>query len=509
LRMGVGMSNSRDSSKIYTNTFKFDLTSQVNESNQIKTGFELIINQHDIKYGAIEKTLPSGRPFSIWDVSPIRAGLYLQDKFEFKGLIANVGLRLDYSHAGLEWFDIDEYDKAFYSADFKTTGSTDDDFEKKQSEHLWYLSPRLGISHPITSNSKLYFNYGHFRSMPEAQSLYNVQRVTEGTVSRIGDPNNTLSKTVAYELGYEHNLFNQFLLRLAAYYKDVSNNIPNSTSRWVKYISADRKVNYYKAEDNFYEDIRGFEISLRRTFGRYVTGFVNYTYMVNTSGYFGKLFYYENPAEQRDYDRTNIYQEKPLPRPYFRANLIFRTPQDFGPELLKGFDLLGEWQLSLVTSWKEGRYETWTRGVSLPGIEYNVQWPDYMNTNMKLSKNLRLGGFSFELFMDINNLFNNKNFTSYAFVDGNDKRDYYDSLLWPKEIGEPLGYTVFGDDKIGDLRPSDVEYDPLEANPDNDPEIAARNEKRIDSKSYINNPNLDWLYYLNPRSIVFGLRINL
>ncbi|MBN1154134.1 TonB-dependent receptor [candidate division KSB1 bacterium] len=509
LRMGVGMSNSRDSSKIYTNTIKFDLTSQLNESNQVKTGLELIINQHNIKYGAVEKTLPSGRPWSVWDVTPIRAGAFLQDKFEFKGLIANIGLRLDYSYAGLEWYDVDIYDKAFYSADFKTKGATDEDFEKKDAEHLFYVSPRLGISHPITTNSKLYFNYGHFRSMPEAQSLYNVQRVTEGTVSRIGDPNNTLSKTVAYELGYEHNLFNQFLLRLAAYYKDVSNNLPDNSSYWVKYISADRKVNYYKAEDNFYEDIRGFEISLKRSYGRFITGFLNYTYMVETSGYFGKLFYYENPAEQRDYDRTNIYQEKPLPRPYFRANLIFQTPKDFGPNILGDFDLLGEWQLSIVTSWKEGSYATWTRGVSIPGIIYNVQWPDYYNTNMKLSKNIRIAGRQLEFFMDINNLFNNKNFTSYSFVDGNDARDYYDSLLWPREIGEPLGYNVFGDDKIGDLRPGNVPYDPLEANPTNDPEIESRNQKRIDSKSYINNPNLEWLYYLNPRSINFGIRINL
>ena len=83
-----------------------------------------------------------------------------------------------------------------------------------------------------------------------------------------------------------------------------------------------------------------------------------------------------------------------------------------------------------------------------------------------------------------------------------------DSLLWPKDIGDPLGYTQFGDDKIGDLRPSGVAYDPLESNPNNDSEIAARNEKRRDSKSYIDNPNLEWLYYLNPRDVFFGVKFN-
>jgi outer membrane receptor protein involved in Fe transport len=512
LRMGVGMSNSRDSSRIYTNTLRFNLTSQVNNYNQIKTGLELVINQHDIKYGAVEETLPSGRPWSVWEKTPVRAGVYLQDKFEYKGLIANIGLRFDYSYAGGEWIEVDQFDKKFFSADYKTEDLADSDFEQEKTKPLYYLSPRLGISHPITDNSKLYFNYGHFRSMPEAQSLYNVQRVTEGTVSRIGDPNLTLSKTVAYELGYEHNLFNQVLLKLATYYKDVSNNVPNPSdpfnrARWVQYISADRKVNYRKAEDNFYEDIRGFEIELKRSFGAWVTGFMNYTYMVRTSGYFGKLYYYENPAEQRESDRQNIYQEKPLARPTFRANVIFHSPKDLVPKVA-GIDWLADWRLSFLASWKEGYYETWTRGVSLPGIQYNVQWPDYFITDVKLSKNVSFGGYDFEVYMDINNLFDRKQFSSYSFVDGNDKRDYFDSLLWPKSIGEPLGYTEFGNDRIGDLRPDDVEYDPLEPNPNNDPEIEARNQKRRDTKSYIDNPNLKWLYYLNPRDFHFGIRIN-
>ncbi|UCE08245.1 MAG: hypothetical protein JSW07_09580, partial [bacterium] len=71
-----------------------------------------------------------------------------------------------------------------------------------------------------------------------------------------------------------------------------------------------------------------------------------------------------------------------------------------------------------------------------------------------------------------------------------------------------LGYPEFGDDKIGDLRPDDVAYDPLEPNPDKDPAIEARNKKRRDTKSYIDNPNLKWLYYLDPLDIYFGIRIN-
>lgn len=510
LRMGVGMSNSRDYSKIFTTTFKANLTSQVNETNQVKTGVEFVYNEHNVQYGAIELTLPAGRPWSIWKKYPVRASAYMQDKLEFQGMIANVGLRFDYSSAGGFWYDIAPFDKTFYSSNY--TKDIENQVPKSPAKKLYYVSPRIGISHPITDKSKLFFNYGHFRSMPQAARLYQLQRVTEGNVSRIGNPNNTLSRTVAYELGYEQELFNQYLLRLSAYYKDVSDQ-PN----WIRYISADRKVNYLMADDNNYQDIRGFEIQLERHVGTWLSGFINYNYMVSTWGYFGKLRYYENPAEQREYDRQNIYQEKPVPRPIFRTNLVFYSPANFGPEYF-GRHLLGDWLASFVVNWRAGRWATWTGGGYIPGIQYNVQWPDYFNVDFRLSKKARLGKYTVEFFMDVNNLFNNKIFSPYCFSDGNDFRDYMNSLAWPESIGKPIGLIHYGDDKIGDLRPDNVTYDPFEnalSNPNNDPVIAdqnrrieARNKKRLETKSYIDNPNLKWLYYLNPRDIFFGIKID-
>ena len=259
LRMGVGMSNSRDFSEIFTNTVRFDITSQMNSNNEVKAGAELIINQHNIEFGSIDITLPASRPWSIWDKTPVRASGYLQDKIEFKGLIANLGLRLDYSSAGGDWVDVAPFDRSYFSSNYSPT--VEDTINKAMVEAQLYLSPRLGISHPITDQSKLFFNYGHFRQMPEAQRLYNVQRVTDGRVSQIGDPNNILSKTVAYELGFEQELPAQFLLRLAGYYKDAT-----SQPNLVRFVSIDGKVNYSRAEDNFYQDIRGFEIEVKRRF---------------------------------------------------------------------------------------------------------------------------------------------------------------------------------------------------------------------------------------------------
>lgn len=510
MRMGVGMSGSRDSSYIATTTARFDITSQVNHNNMVKAGIEFVYNDHKIRYGAVDITLPSGRPSSNWDKNPIRLSAYIQDKLEFKGMIANLGLRFDLSDARDEWYDLSTYDSDFFGNSYNP--ENDDQFDRKATEKQFNISPRLGISHPITDNSKLYFNYGHFQSIPVAERLYTIQRVTAGAVNRFADPNLELSRTIAYELGYDHNVADNYLFHTSAYYKDVSNQ-PN----WVQYTSSDNKSIYSKSSNNSYEDIRGFEVSLTKRTTGWFSGFLNYTYEVSTSGIFGTQEVFQNPAAQNNYNRDHPedrYQTRPIPRPYFRGNITVQTPAAFGPVYSKIYPL-EKIKLSLLPVWREGIYTTWTRGAIIPGVQNNIQWPDYKNVDLRLSKDIKASRLNMRIYMDITNLFNTEMFTydfsrgiGLAFSHGQDYRDYMDSLLWPEEIGRPIGYTEFGDDKMGDLRPDNVEYDPLESNPNNDPEIKTRNDRRRETKSYIDNPNLKWLYYLNPRAFTFGIKLD-
>ncbi len=501
LLMGV-RANARDYSDISTFTTKFDISSQVNNNNLIKAGVELVINNFDMKFGAINNVLPAARPWTEWQKTPIRAAIYIQDKLEFKGFISNLGLRLDYIDPRGTWWDVDPYDRLFYSTNYKP--ELRDTFLQKQVNKQFTLSPRLGISHPITENSKFYFNYGHFRQIPQSERLYTERRITGNQLNRIGDPNLPLQKTVAYELGYEHSIGDQYLLRIAGYYKDITDQ-----ADLTRYISSDGKVNYFKATNNSYEDIRGFELTLDKRLGRWLTGFANYTYMVSTYGLFGIGTQFENPAEQRDYLRDNPpFQRRPVPRPYARINLLFHTPKDFGQEVM-GFKPLADWQMSFLGTWREGAYLTWNPA-NVPGIENNVQMPDYKMFDFRLSRIIKFGRGQLDLFLDVRNVFNIKNFTLYGFVDGRDYSDYMTSLRLPRDIAEPIGVQgdwLYGDDRIGDLRPDGVAYDPLESNPNNDPEIAARNARRIASKSYIDNPNQTNLMYLNPRDIFFGAKI--
>jgi len=525
LAMGGPVSVSRDFSKFTTFTARFDLTSQVTHTHEIKTGLKFEYHDFDMRFGQENLFLPEGNFWSTIRRQPYTLTTYFQDKLEYQGFIATLGLIMEYSNPNGDWYDVPIYDRSFYSQDYKP--EHEPLIKKKKAKSRLTLSPRLAISHPITENSKLYFNYGHYRQLPTSEGLYRIQRDLKNKVDYIGDPTIPLAKTVSYELGYDHALFNDYLLHLAAYYKDISNQ-----QDWTRYISYDGKVNYLRLTSKNYEDIRGFELDLTKMRGRWVTGNINYEYRVGTSGYFGVKRYYENPAEQREYLRRNPKQFKPRPRPRIKAYIDFHTPSDFGPKFA-GQRPFGSWHLNFIARWTAGQWITWNPN-NIPGIEYNVRWRDYYNIDLKVSKAFNFGKVDVKFFLDIYNLFNIKHLSGLSFSDVHDYNFYMKSLHLPASIGDQLGYgNIPGNDRPGDYRKEGVEYVPMEwvadvsrvtsPNPrviyydastqkymqyqDNEwVEVDKDRLNRIlDTKAYIDMPNQTFFTFLNPRSIFFGL----
>ena len=534
MNMGLGYSNSRDSSKVEVYTLKFDYTSQMDRFNQVKAGFEFIYVDNNVNYALIEPSLPTSNSRSTWHTFPKRVAAYLQDKLEFEGMVANLGLRLDVSDPGGDWYVFDRFDPALSG---KLAPGIDTILAKERVDLQINFSPRLGIAFPITTDSKLYFNYGHFYSMPSPEDLFLLRRSEAFfNVTRMANPSKELPRTIAYELGFEQNLLDQFLLSVKGYYKDVSNQ-----TRLVTYVSRNGSVNYSTPESNNYQDIRGFEIDIRKNRGEWITGFINYTYQVSSSGYFGLETVYENPLDYRDELRNtqNLYQEKPVPQPYGRANIDLFTPVGWGPQL-GGVYMLDQLRLSILGVWSSGRYFSWTGpGGVQSGYENNIQWNDFLNVDLRIAKNFDLGLVDLELFMDIYNVFNIK-YMSYraGFADSKDYDYYMESLHLPADVVKDFNYgNIPGDDTPGDIRDDGVAYQPLEyatsLNSIGTPNSSAyyfdassgkyfqwsgsnwsqvsdsRIEEVMDTKAYIDMPNLHYTTFLNPRDVFFGIKLNI
>ena len=529
LAFGGAISTSRDSSSVKTYTLKGNYTKQLNNNHQLKAGGEFVLSSLDLKYGSQNEFLPSGNYWSLMDVDPYRASLYVQDKLEYKGFVAIAGLNLDVINPNGSWYVVDQYEDDFFSSNY--TGSIEDSFEKITLDPQIQLSPRLAISHPITATSKLYFNYGHYKQMPIAQDLYRVRRGFSEEVLTIGDPNLPMANTIAYEIGFDQSFLESYLIHLSAYYKDISDQ-----QDYTRFISANSKVNYSRLTANSYEDIRGFELEASRLRGRWLTGFVNFEYRVNTSGYFGLGRYYENPSDQRNYELNNEKQSKPRPIPLIKSVFDFHTPKDFGPKIA-GQNMFGDWHMNLISRWSAGSWFTYNPN-NVPGIEYNVRYKNNYNVDLKFSKVFPLGKANVKLYADVLNVLNTKTFSGYGFEDGFDYNFYMQSLHMPENISSELGYNYFsGKDKPGDVRKEDTEFIPMEwvsdvtflDNPSERPiyydnatesyqqwtesggwELVNQSfyDQVISNKQYIDMPNQLYYVFLNPRDIFIGLSIS-
>ncbi len=492
MHLGGWMNLGRDSTENRTTTFGLDYTKQLNVRNHFKAGFEFVYNDFDVKSSTYSPAMPSWTRDMVYRVYPVRLGFYVQDQLDYEGFIANLGLRLDFSDGNSKYFLIDEYDK-YYSA--ISGDKLETEAPARDSKAILTLSPRLGISHPITDNSKLYFNYGHFRSEPNSSYRFRIQRESNHQVTYIGDPEMNMEKTVAYELGFEQGILNVLLLKIAAYYKDVT-----MQPGWILYRGLNN-VRYYKASNNNYADIRGFEVTMTKHVGRWLSGMINYTYDVRKSGYFGYLEYNEDPQLQRDYLRLNPTVTRRHPVPYARVNLDFHSPDEFGPRIMNQ-NPLGGWRLTVLANWRSGSYETFNPQ-KLPGVVDDVQWLDWHTVNLRIGKTFRIKAVAVQAYADVSNLLNYKYMSEAGFADEFDRRAYLESLNFDWEEGVEHGH-----DRLGMYRPASVAYDPLEPNPNNDPAIKARNDKRKKDKSYIDMPNITELTFLNPRNVQFGLRMS-
>lgn len=519
---GGHTSTVRDYSNVSATTLKFDLTSQVNPAHMIKTGAEFVVNALDLEYGEIN-SFTGGMNYVERSDKPYRGAVYAQDKLETKGFIVNLGLRLDFSNANTDWI-IQE--NPFYRNYYSSRYNSDEEHPMTSPKVQWSLSPRLGISHPITENSKLFFNYGHFKQLPSYEQMFREGRGASGRINNIGDPNLILAKTVSYELGFDWGLFNTYLIQLAAFYHDITDQ-----QAYTQYISADASMNYFKATNTSYEDIRGFELNLQKRVGRWWTAFANYTYQVSTSGHFGSGILYEDPAEQLQYDREtrNLYQERPIPRPYARVQLSLHTPTDFGPQVLAGRPLSG-WTASFVGNWRSGGWYSWNPN-AIRAVAQNVRIRDYHNITLRMNKTFRFNRFQCTVFAEIENLLNTRRLSGAGFDNADDERFYMESLHLPASNAYN---NIVGTDKVGAYRKDGVDFRPIErvgsldrvSNPSARAVYYLTGEEKymkftddawqevptsemnqiLKDKAYIDMPNQTSFNFLNPRQVFFGIR---
>lgn len=194
---------------------------------------------------------------------PIVGALYLQDKIEFKDFTINAGLRFDYLDANT-WRIKDLSHVVGFGDQTKLDAA---DFDAK-SQPTYEVSPRLGLSFPVTDRSVFHAQYGKFIQLPPLQYLYTGYHYLAywvnyaGFSGSFGNPNLKPEKTTSYEVGLKQQIGDKLSLDATVFYKETEDLIGIN-----KYPQLPNMIQVYDNQN--YGTIRGLDLALdfRRTSG--------------------------------------------------------------------------------------------------------------------------------------------------------------------------------------------------------------------------------------------------
>jgi len=400
-------STSTERSSGWTTNIRADLTHQLDKYNLLKAGF--LITESSISRDW-DHTINAQNDewYSVnYDENPAYYAAYLQDRLELEEFTANFGLRAEvFASNGDVLSPDDPFNDTFYELYFKDRV---DSLPKGESEKYFRLSPRIGISHPLSASSKIFFNYGHAYSSPRNSLRYSFRPKTYDW-SRpiwIGNPNLQPYRTIQYELGFEQVLFTNYLINASLYYKDVRDQAKEGHGvEYHKYGGGSQDF-YYTWENNQYDDIVGFEFTLYKRYGKFLSGWLQTEFMGHKEGEIGTpQRYLPGDPEAVSEFNTFSYPDDQLWewQPGFLLNLDFHTPEGWGPDIFGG-KFLGGWRLNLILNWKSGNQFTWNPTLD-PSVYNNMQQVNHFMSDIFISKLFRPFGVELTAYMDIHNLIN-------------------------------------------------------------------------------------------------------
>ncbi len=123
----------------------------------------------------------SGGSVDGYKAKPWEGAYYIQDKMEWEGMIVNAGVRFDFWYLG-DFYQIKSdttgkyVDASWGEIEYiKDVGRGNFVLEHEKVEKFQYMiSPRLGVSHPITLKDVLHFSYNYQNQLPQCSMFLQV-----------------------------------------------------------------------------------------------------------------------------------------------------------------------------------------------------------------------------------------------------------------------------------------------------------------------------------------------
>ena len=222
--------------------------------------------------GDTTQTNRLGQSADIWRVKPARGGVFGTTQIRYRGLIANVGLRLEYWAPGKYVDDLIE-DPQAPILDSVREDYLDETVSIFGRRFKFRLLPKIRVSFPIKENQVLFFNYGHSTQLPHPTFVYTGLDPffqDRSFFSDLGNPNLNPEVDISYELGFRNQITANDVLSITAFWRDKFDFITVEDVR-VPDPSGREVVRAFRVNGDFAR-IRGLEVSYIKRIGRWLRG---------------------------------------------------------------------------------------------------------------------------------------------------------------------------------------------------------------------------------------------
>jgi outer membrane receptor protein involved in Fe transport len=360
-------------------------------THEIKTGFTFDyydLNKDSRQYPTAEN--PLGNFPNIYDQTASGGVLYVQDRLRYRrSMVLNAGLRFDYFDPGEDAVRVSN--QRVLALQKPTSGLSFLERWKAQ------ISPRLGMSYPISDRDVLHFQYGRFFQLPDLEYLYDFSNNATPGNQLVGNAFLEPETTISYQFGVRRQLSDRIFVDATVYFKDIFGLVgTEELEAENEREQAQFAPTVYVNKD--YGSVRGFELSLDKNFSSYWQGGVSYSLSQGTgsSSDVNQGAVVAGEGQDREpikevpltWDRTHV----------LNAYLYFSDP--------------GVWGLNFDFNVASGSPTTprrlGQRTVQAEDIN-TIRLPYVMNLNVRGNKQYSLYGQEFRLFLEGRNVLDRKN----------------------------------------------------------------------------------------------------
>ena len=365
---------------------------------------------------------------------PTVAAAFIQDKVEYNDLIINAGLRIDY-------FDADSWrfkDPAAPKRDSKEYTIKLESMEKTPT--YTDISPRLGMSFPVSDLTVFHVQYGRFSQMPAMRSMYagGARLALElGGQNYIRYPTAydiEPMRTTQYEIGFERQFSESASFDVTGFYRDIKGQVQLRKQQLT--AGAEEANAYVYLQNGDFATTKGIEFQFKLRRVNNLRTELNYTLSDarGTGSYTGSAISgVENetnlptiisPLDFNETHRGSIFLDYRYPdnepNPILRglgANLLMSFTSGHNFTLVTGsIGQRGPENAGVLDSFDPRSRKP------LESINRSTT-PWTFNTNLRIDKGFSLFGLNAKVYSRILNLFNRKNVLNVYNRTGSDKDD--------------------------------------------------------------------------------------